>query len=148
MAAIRREILCSPGIPSPTWMQSCDMLAATQEMPNLMILDAEIERVNPTTAVVRLAGRMTLGTRLREVESRISDLVDHGVQKIIVDLSGIEFADSAGLGLIMFLYGKMKTAGGELRLVTPGPRLLELFTLTRTDSILTIDPDLATALAV
>jgi anti-sigma B factor antagonist len=124
------------------------MLAATQEKPNLMILDAEIERVNPTTAVVRLAGRMTLGTRLREVESRISDLTDHGVQKLIVDLSGIEFADSAGLGLIMFLYGKMKTAGGELRLVTPGPKLLELFTLTRTDSILTIDPDLATALAV
>lgn len=111
-----------------------------------MILDAEIEHVDPATAVVRLEGRMTLGTRLREIESKISDLSDDGIQKLIVDLSRVEFADSAGLGLIMFLYGKMKTAGGQLRLVTPGPRLLELFAMTHTDSILTIDPDLATAL--
>jgi anti-sigma B factor antagonist len=111
-----------------------------------MILDSEIERVNPTTAVVRLSGRMTLGTRLREMESKISDLSDDGVKKLVVDLSGVEFADSAGLGLIMFLYGKMKTAGGQLRLVTPGPRLLELFTMTHTNSILTIDPDMASAL--
>jgi anti-sigma B factor antagonist len=112
-----------------------------------MILDAEIERVNPTTAVVRLSGRMTLGTRLREIESKISDLSDGGVQRLIVDLSGVEFVDSAGLGLIMFLYGKIKTSGGQLRLVNPGPRLLELFTMTHTDSILTIDPDMASALA-
>jgi anti-sigma B factor antagonist len=111
-----------------------------------MILDAEIDRVDPATAVVRLAGRMTLGSRLREVESKISDLADDGVRRLIVDLSHIEFADSAGLGLIMFLYGKMKTAGGQLRLVTPGPRLLELFKMTHTDSILTIDPDMASAL--
>jgi anti-sigma B factor antagonist len=123
------------------------MLAGKQEDPPLMILDAEIEHVNPTTALIRLTGRMTLGTRLREIESKISDLSDHGVQKLIVDLSGIEFADSAGLGLIMFLYGKMKTAGGQLRLVTPGPKLLELFAMTHTDSILTIDPDLTSALA-
>jgi anti-sigma B factor antagonist len=112
-----------------------------------MILDAEIDRVNLTTAVVRLTGRMTLGTRLREIEAKISELSDHGIQKLIIDLSGIEFADSAGLGFIMFLYGKMKTAGGQLRIVTPGPRLLELFSMTHTDSILTIDPDLASAMA-
>jgi anti-sigma B factor antagonist len=112
-----------------------------------MILDAEIEHVNPTTAVVRLAGRMTLGPRLREIESKINDLSDRGVQKLVVDFAGIEFADSAGLGLIMFLYRKMKTAGGQLRLVTPGPKLLELFAMHHTDSILTINPDLTSALA-
>ena len=112
-----------------------------------MILDAEIERVNPTTAIVRLTGRMTLGMRLREIESKIGDLSDNGVQRLIVDLSSVEFVDSAGLGLIMLLYGKMKAAGGQLRLVAPGPRLRELFTMTHTDSILSIDSDSAAALA-
>jgi len=123
------------------------MLAGAPKEPDLMILNADIERVNPTTAVVRLAGRMTLGMRLREIEATISDLSDNGVQKLVVDLSGIEFADSAGLGFIMFLHGKMKTAGGQLRLVTPAPRLLEMFKMTHTDSILAIDPDMASALA-
>jgi anti-sigma B factor antagonist len=123
------------------------MLAGTRKESVLMILNATIERVNPTTAVVRLEGRLTLGMRLREIESTISDLTEGGVQRLVVDLAGIEFADSAGLGFIMFLYGKMKTVGGQLRLVTPGPRLLEMFKMTHTDSILTIDPDLASALA-
>jgi anti-sigma B factor antagonist len=35
-----------------------------------MILEAELERLDPMTAVFRLSGRMTLGMRLREIESK------------------------------------------------------------------------------
>jgi hypothetical protein len=48
-----------------------------------MILEADLERVDSTTAVFRLTGHMTLGTRLREVESRISDSADLGVRLIL-----------------------------------------------------------------
>jgi len=89
---------------------------------------------------------MTLGMRLREVESRI-DEVTEGARKLIVDLSAVDYADSAGLGLIMIIYGKMKTVGGQLRLVAPNESLAALFKRTCIDSILTVDPDLATALA-
>ena len=47
----------------------------------------------------------------------------------------------------MVLYGKMKTAGGELRLVAPNQTVMALLKLTCVDSLLTIDPDLDTALA-
>lgn len=65
----------------------------------------------------------------------------------MLDLAGVEYADSAGLGLLMLLYGKMKTRGGQLRLVAPDKHMLDLFKMTCTDTILTIDPDRATALA-
>jgi len=112
-----------------------------------MILEVELERVNPTTAVVHLKGRMTLGMRLREIEQKISDAIGEGVQKLILDLSGIEFLDSAGLGVIMILYGNMQERGGKLRVAAPGPKVLEVFKLTHTDWILTIDSNLETALA-
>ena len=111
-----------------------------------MILEVDIDRTTPTTPNVKLSGRMTLGMRLREVESRIDEAAE-GAGKLILDLSGVEYSDSAGLGLLMMLYGKMKTVGGQLRIVAPNAMLLDLFKKTCTDSILTVDPDLASALA-
>jgi|ERR1700679_3762299 anti-sigma B factor antagonist len=112
-----------------------------------MILETKLERINPTTAVAHLSGRMTLGMRLREIETTISDAIGEGVQKLILDLSGIEYLDSAGLGVIMILYGNMQERGGKLRVVAPGPKVMEVFKLTHTDWILTIDSNLEAALA-
>ena len=112
-----------------------------------MILEADFEPVDLTTAVFRLTGRMTLGMRLREVESKISELAGQGIHKLILDLSGIEFLDSAGLGVLMILYGNMKIHKGQLRLVAPRAKVLDVLKLTHTDSILAIDPSLEAALA-
>jgi len=119
------------------------MLAGTQEKPTPMILEAELERLDPMTAVFRLTGRMTLGMRLREIESKITDAAHSGVERLILDLSGVEFIDSAGLGALMILYGNMKVRGGKLRLVAPAARVLDVLKLTHTDSILHIDGNLA-----
>jgi anti-sigma B factor antagonist len=123
------------------------MLAGTQEKPAPMILEADFEPVDLTTAVFRLSGRMTLGTRLREIESKISDVADKGIHKLILDLSGIEFLDSAGLGVLMILYGNMKVRSGQLRLVAPRAKVLDVLKMTHTDSLLPIDPNLEAALA-
>ena len=112
-----------------------------------MILEAELERLDPMTAVFRLTGRMTLGMRLREIESKISDAADDAVERLILDLSGVEFIDSAGLGVLMILYGNMQVRGGQLRLVAPVARVLDVLKLTHTDSILQIDGNLESALA-
>jgi anti-sigma B factor antagonist len=112
-----------------------------------MTLDVDIDRTSPTAPIAKLSGRMTLGTRLREVEAMIDEAIDGGAQKLILDLSGVAYTDSAGLGVIMILFGKMKSGGGQLRIVGPNSTLLDLFKRTCIDSILTIDPDLATALA-
>jgi anti-sigma B factor antagonist len=112
-----------------------------------MILEAAFEPVDLTTAVFRLTGRMTLGKRLREIESKISEVANHGIHKLILDLSGIEFLDSAGLGVLMILYGNMKVRGGQFRLVAPRAKVLEVLKMTHTDSLLNIDRNLEAALA-
>jgi len=50
-----------------------------------MSLEAVYEPIDLTTAVFRLTGQ-------------ISEFADHGIHKLILDLSGVEFLDSAGLG--------------------------------------------------
>jgi anti-sigma B factor antagonist len=112
-----------------------------------MILEADIDSTNPAAPIVKLSGRMTLGMRLREIESRIDEAAGDAARKLILDVSAVDYTDSAGIGLFMILYGKMKTVGGQLRIVAPNQSLLDLFKRTCIDSILTIDPDLTTALA-
>jgi anti-sigma B factor antagonist len=112
-----------------------------------MSLEAEAERVDAATVVIKLTGRMTLGMRLLEIESKITHDVDESTYKLVLDLSGVDYADSSGLGLLMLLHGKMKTKGGQLRLAGPNKSLLDLFKLTGTDAILAIDPNRATALS-
>jgi anti-anti-sigma factor len=112
-----------------------------------MTLEAVFEPVDLTTAVFRLTGRMTFGTPLREVESLISGIANQGIHKLILDLSGVEYLDSAGLGALMILYGNMKVRRGHLRLVAPGVKVLDVLKMTHADSILTIDRNLEAALA-
>ena len=46
-----------------------------------MNLTAEVERIDATTVVVKLTGRMNLGMRLHEVESTINKLAWDGTKK-------------------------------------------------------------------
>ena len=66
---------------------------------------------------------------------------------LTLEKAGVEFLDSAGLGLLMILYGTMKTHSGQLRLVAPTERVLGLLKLTCTDAILPIDQTLEATLA-
>jgi anti-sigma B factor antagonist len=111
-----------------------------------MLLDDAIEQIDATTAVVTLTGRMTLGMRLREIEGKLNHLIDGGTRVLVLEISGIEYADSAGLGLIMLLYGKMKTVKGSLRIAAAGHTLQQLFELTNTDKLLSLYPDRSSAL--
>jgi anti-sigma B factor antagonist len=112
-----------------------------------MILEAVYEPVDLTTAVFRLTGRMILGERLREVESEISKVANQGIHKLILDLSGVEYIDSAGLGALMMLFGNMKVRGGLFRVVAPGAKVLDVLKSTRANSIFNIDRNLEAALA-
>ena len=50
-------------------------------------------------------------------------------RKTVLDLSGIEFMDSSGLGLIMGRFALMQRLGGELTLRRPNERLMKIFDL-------------------
>jgi anti-anti-sigma factor len=112
-----------------------------------MLLDFEFEQVDTASAFVKLSGRMTLGMRLQELEGRLNHAIDGGVRRLVLDTGAIEYADSAGLGLLILVHGQLKKVQGSLRIVAPSPTLQQLFELTNTDKILSVYPDRAAALA-
>ena len=49
--------------------------------------------------------------------------------RLILDLSGIDFMDSAGLGLLMGRYRLMKELGGEMAVDRPNGRIVKILRL-------------------
>jgi anti-sigma B factor antagonist len=110
-----------------------------------MILATEIFEFDPDITGISCAGRFTLGTRLSETEALIQSLIDKGARKLVLDLTHVEFVDSAGLGIIMRVFGEVGQRGGQLRIAGPHEQVRRLFQITHTAAILSVDPDLVTS---
>jgi anti-sigma B factor antagonist len=110
-----------------------------------MILDTEVFTFDPDITGISCFGRFTLGTRLSETEGLINSLIEKGTRKLVLDLTHVEFVDSAGLGIIMRAFGEIEQRGGQFRIAGPKDQVRRLFEITHTQSILPVDPDLVTS---
>ena len=107
-----------------------------------MMLETEVFDIEPDITVISCAGRFTLGTQLRLTESMINTLIQKGARKLVIDLTHTEIVDSAGLGILMHVFGEMEQLGGALRVAGANDRVSNLFHITHTNGILALDPDL------
>ncbi|MBA2964419.1 MULTISPECIES: STAS domain-containing protein [Ramlibacter] len=76
----------------------------------------------------------------------VVQLVGDGDRRLVVDLAGVDFLDSSGLGALVSI---LKALGSQGSLAVCGARgpVLALFKLTRMDKVFSIHADRAEALA-
>ena len=67
--------------------------------------------------------------------------------KLVLDLSGVEFIDSSGLGILLTLLRQLDENGGDLRIAAPSRVVAALFKMTRMNRVFEIFPDIAAAVA-
>jgi len=111
-----------------------------------MPLDITVDTLNATSAVVAIHGSLTLGSNLKMVEGQVQQLIEEGVQKLVLDLTDCQYADSAGLGFLIHTYGLIAQRGGTIRLCGVSERVMDLLKMTRTDAMMPCDADLQTSL--
>lgn len=110
-----------------------------------MLLQVEKRQVEPDVTVLELKGRITLGRESQRLEDLVKELRSQGVAKVVMDLAGVDYIDSSGLGILTFCLATMKNAGGGLRVASPTARVSYLLQFTQLDKILPIDEDAAAA---
>ena len=113
-----------------------------------MAIEAAVDKISATTAVVTLTGSLTLGTNLKIVDTRLQQLVEGGVQSLVLDMSHCLYSDSAGLGTLIHFYGLLQQRGGTIRLCGASERVAALLRLTKTDVLLPTDPSIEASLSV
>jgi anti-sigma B factor antagonist len=101
--------------------------------------------IEPATTVVEIAGRLHLGNSLTYVESAIKKLIADGSRKIVIDITGLTFIDSAGVGMLISCAGDMDQAGGAFRIAGAAGPVAKIFEVVHMDRIADLDPDVETA---
>ena len=79
-------------------------------------------------------GRIVYGDEGAALRERVGNTLP-GSPKIVVNLKGVEYIDSGGLGILFGLFVSARNRGGELKLVSPNQRIKELLRRTSLDNI-------------
>ena len=82
--------------------------------------------------------------RLRE---RLVDLVSQGKHQVVVDLEGVDFLDSTGLGVLVGGLKRLRSHDGDLTLVCTQPRILKVFEITGLTKVFSIFDSIDAAVA-
>ncbi|MDR2609911.1 MAG: STAS domain-containing protein [Clostridiales Family XIII bacterium] len=70
------------------------------------------------------------------LKQELSDAYGEHAADMDVDISGISYIDSTGLGIIISLYGKMRESGNKIKLLNPRDNVKKLLKITQLDKVL------------
>ena len=85
------------------------------------------ERQTGDVTVLVLTGQMLLDDGDLVFGKRISDLIVRGRSKIVIDLGGLTYIDSSGVGMIVFQQKALRRSGGDMKLLHLNRRSETLF---------------------
>ena len=94
-------------------------------------------RETENAVILEVSGRITLGASGPSLQDGIRELLNRGHKNIILDLGGVTFLDSSGLGQLVGSYATAVSHGSEIKLLlatTFGP--LRQFILAHPKSLI------------
>jgi anti-sigma B factor antagonist len=84
-------------------------------------------RKSGDVTILDLRGRSTIDGRESELLSkRLRELIAKGVRKLLLNLADLAQVDSSGVAVIVGTYVSLRGLGGELKLLCPCGRVLEV----------------------
>ena len=92
-------------------------------------------------AVVRVGESRLMYPLLSEFSSAVTQLINAGERRVVVDLSAVGYVDSATIGCLMDLYRQVHNAGGHLKLSGVQKRVETMLTMTGAQNFIEIHAD-------
>ena len=89
------------------------------------------ERVVGGVTILDLSGKMTLGEGDELLREKIASLVNAGQKNLLLNLDGVPYIDSAGLGEMVRSYTTVSRQGGKLKLLNLTKRIEDLLSITK-----------------
>jgi len=101
--------------------------------PGLTISESSLGNVH----VLRLAGYLD-GHTFVDLERRFDALFKEGRTRLVVELSGLTYIASAGVGVFINGQHKARNSGGSLQLANPSASVREIFSILGLESVFVI----------
>ena len=105
------------------------------------------QRREGNVTVLDLKGRVRIGGGTVALHKAIRSLVEEGKTQILLNLSGVTYIDSSGLGELVSSHVTLGNKGGEIKLAHLTESLRELMTITKLLPVFDVYDDEPKALA-
>ena len=89
------------------------------------------ERPSGDVMILDVKGKLTIGDGDELLKDKINSLIQQGHKKLILNLEGIPYVDSAGLGEIVRTYTTVSRQGGNMKLLNLTKRIEDLLSITK-----------------
>ena len=103
------------------------------------------EETDGGVLVVAVAGELDV-LSAPQLDDELTRAIASGSSPIVLDLAGVDFLDSTGLGVIIKAYKSAKDAARSFSVVASSERVVKVFRITGIDKALPLFDDLASAL--
>ena len=98
------------------------------------------KQIGPGIVVLEMADRIASGRDCQRINEEVELLIREGQTRIIFDLSGVHYIDSAAVGSIVRSLCTLKNSGGTLRLAGAKGMVQGVLRLTHVDRVIGIYP--------
>ena len=97
-------------------------------------------------AILDLDGEVRIGDSATALRSAIRELVAAGTQKILLNLGGVRYIDSSGIGELIANYTTVGRTGGQLKLLNLTDKVQDLLVITKLLTVFDVYEDETEAL--
>lgn len=105
-------------------------------------MSLEIEqREREGIPVLDLRGRITVGQEAGLLRERVGALAATGLKNVILNMAGVDYIDSTGLGALVVSATSLRKSGGNMRLLDLNKRNLELLVITKLATVFDLFTD-------
>jgi anti-sigma B factor antagonist len=112
-----------------------------------MTMNCGIRRKGDVT-ILDLSGRLSLGEALAfgpgsdvVLRDTVHELVKEGARKVVLNLAGVTYVDSSGVGQLTGAYTSVRNGGAEMKLLNPTTQVKNLLKTTQLDTVFDIRYD-------
>jgi anti-sigma B factor antagonist len=81
--------------------------------------------------IMDVSGRIVLGEETGTLRREMREILEKGCMRILLNLSGVTYIDSSGVGELVAAYVSVRKEGGTMKLMCLPARLEELLLVTK-----------------
>lgn len=89
------------------------------------------ERQAGDVTVLDMNGKITIGEGSVALRTGVRRLLEEGKKRILLNLGGVSYIDSSGIGELVSSYTAINKEGGQLKLLNLTQKLQDLLTITK-----------------
>ena len=104
------------------------------------------ERQAGDVTILDLEGKITIGEGSVAIRNAIRRLLEEGKKKILLNLAGVNYVDSSGIGELVSSFTTINREGGQLKLLNLTQKIQDLLAITKLLTVFDVYEDEGTAL--